>query len=74
VRTSIQPAIIEKTAGVHYELFVTPDDLDAKLKPSLEGPISSDDNLHLDDWMELLIPTPASYVYQPIAILLPVQT
>ncbi|AWW98818.1 beta-galactosidase [Oenococcus oeni] len=59
VRTSIQPAIIEKTAGVHYELFVTPDDLDAKLKPSLEGPISSDDNLHLDDWMELLIPDSA---------------
>ncbi len=59
VRTSVQPAIISKTAGIHYELFVTPEDQDARIRPTVGSPISSDDNFHLDDWMELLIPDSA---------------
>jgi beta-galactosidase len=53
VRTVLQPGIISKACGIHYELFVDPDG--CRLVPQ-DDTIDSKSDLSLKDWMELLIP------------------
>ncbi|MGY5339915.1 beta-galactosidase [Levilactobacillus spicheri] len=59
VRTVQQPGIISEACGVHYELFVDPDG--CQLVPQ-DATIDRHSNLHLQDWMELLVPDTAQVI------------
>lgn len=55
VRTEVQPGIISDACGIHYDLFVDPED--CELVPS--GDAITSKERHLTDWMELLVPDTA---------------
>ncbi|GHP14935.1 beta-galactosidase LacZ [Lentilactobacillus fungorum] len=59
VRTDVQPGIISKSIGAHYELFVDPDG--CRLVPESQV-INPTSDLLLKDWMELLIPDTAEVI------------
>ncbi|GEO66364.1 beta-galactosidase [Levilactobacillus spicheri] len=59
VRTVQQPGIISEACGVHYELFVDPDG--CQLVPQ-DATIDGHSDLHLQDWMELLVPDTAQVI------------
>lgn len=59
VRTVQQPGIISEACGVHYELFVDPDG--CQLVPQ-DATIDRHSDLHLQDWMELLVPDTAQVI------------
>ncbi len=57
VRSVVQPGIISKAVGAHYELFVDPDGSQLVSESSYINPES---DLTLSDWMELLVPDTAT--------------
>lgn len=57
VRSVVQPGIISKAVGAHYELFVDPDGSKLISESSYIDPES---DLTLSDWMELLVPDAAT--------------
>lgn len=59
VRTVQQPGIISEACGVHYELFVDPDG--CQLVPQ-DATIDGHSDLHLQDWMELLVSDTAQVI------------
>lgn len=59
VRTTQQPGIINKAAGIHYELFVDPDG--CQLIPDNKV-IDENSDIAIKDWMELLIPDTAQVI------------
>lgn len=61
VRTVVQPGIISKAAGVHYEMFVNPEQDECKLEP-ISKSLEKADNLDLQDWIELLVPDTAETI------------
>lgn len=58
VRTVVQPGIISKACGVHYEMFVNPEQDDCDLLP-VSADLKQANDLAIHDWMELLIPDTA---------------
>ncbi|MFC6253331.1 beta-galactosidase [Secundilactobacillus hailunensis] len=58
VRTTVQPGIITEACGVHYEMFVNPEQDDCKLAP-VSSELKDVTDLQLHDWIELLIPDSA---------------
>ncbi|WP_234122852.1 beta-galactosidase [Clostridium hydrogenum] len=56
VRTEVQPGILSKVCGVHYEMFVDPKYSSLDLNPNFNQNVDK----KISDWMELLIPDTAN--------------